>query len=232
MSEVSASSLRRAAAVEFVATAFLLIAVVGSGIAAERLSGGNVGLALLANALATSGALFMLILTFGGVSGAHMNPIVTVASVLLHGFPTSRAALYIVMQVSGAIAGTWVAHLMFDLPILQISTHVRTGPGQWIGELVATFGLLVAIARCIPYGLPCTGGVVASYIGAAYWFTSSTSFANPAVTVARTLTGTFSGIRVADMPAFILAQCVACGLAVVFLRWLHEPAGGDVRAAR
>jgi len=196
--------------------------VVGSGIAAEQLSGGNVGLALLANALATSGALFMLILAFGGLSGAHMNPVVTVAASLLSDFPRARVPLYVAMQVAGAIAGTWLAHLMFDLPIVQTSAHVRTGIGIWTGEVVATFGLLIAIWRCLPYGTATVAGVVSAYIGGAYWFTSSTSFANPAVTIARSLTDTFSGIRPDDAPGFIAAQLIALAMAIAFLRWTKE----------
>jgi glycerol uptake facilitator-like aquaporin len=221
VSSSSQPSLAHAAAGEFIATVFLLIAVVGSGIAAERLSGGNVGLALLANALATSGALFMLILTFGALSGAHMNPVVTLAACVLAGFPKSRVPVYIAMQVAGAIAGTWLAHLMFDLPILQASTHVRTGLGMWTGEIIATFGLLIAIWRCLAYGVPVVAGVVAAYIGGAYWFTSSTSFANPAVTIARALTDTFAGIRPGDAPGFIAAQIIALGLAIALLRWVR-----------
>ncbi len=214
--------LARAAVVEFIATAFLLIAVVGSGIAAERLSGGSAGLALLANALATSGALFMLILTFGGLSGAHMNPAVTIAASLLAGFPKSRVAPYIAMQIAGALAGTAIAHVMFDLAILQTGTQGRTGWGLWTGELVATFGLLVAIHRCSAYGTPVVAGVVAAYIGGAYWFTSSTSFANPAVTIARAFTDTFAGLHPGDVAGFIAAQTLALGLALAFLRWVDS----------
>jgi len=212
-------ALAPAAAGEFIATAFLLIAVVGSGIAAERLSGGNIGLALLANALATAGALYMLILTFG----AHMNPVVTVAMVFLNGFPKSHAPVYVAAQVAGGVAGVVVAHLMFDLPLLQSSSHARAGVGVWTGEIVATFGLLVAVTRCAAYGIPTVGGVVAAYIGGAYWFTSSTSFANPAVTVARSLTDTFAGIRGGDAPAFIAAQLVALALGIGFLKWTAAP---------
>lgn len=222
MSSSPEPTLLKASVAEFIATAFLLIAVVGSGIAAEQLSGGNVGLALLANAAATSGALFMLILTFGSLSGAHMNPIVTVAAGLVAGFPKARIPAYLAMQIAGAIVGTWLAHLMFDLPILQTSTHVRTGIGVWAGEVLATLGLLLGIFRCVSYGIPVVAGVVAAYIGGAYWFTSSTSFANPAVTLARSLTDTFSGIQAGDAPGFILAQLIGLGLALGLVRFFRS----------
>ncbi len=165
----------------------------------------------------------MLILSFGNVSGAHMNPIVTLAAVFLNGFPKSRAPIYIVMQVAGAISGVCLAHVMFDLPLLQASGHVRFGPGVWAGEIIATFGLLIAIARCSPYGTQTVGAIVAAYIGGAYWFTSSTSFANPAVTIARSFTDTFAGIRGADTPGFIAAQVIALALGVAFLKWMRGP---------
>lgn len=222
MSTPAQPPLHHAAVSEFISTAFLLIAVVGSGIAAEKLSGGNDGLALLANALATSGALFMLILTFGSLSGAHMNPIVTVAAGLLTGFPKARIPVYIVVQIAGAIVGTWIAHLMFNVSVLQTSTHGRTGIGVWAGEVVATLGLLLGIVRCASYGIPVVAGVVATYIGGAYWFTSSTSFANPAVTVARSLTDTFSGIQPSDVPGFILAQLIGLGLGLGVIRFLRS----------
>lgn len=214
-----APRLGQAVASEVIATAFLLIAVVGSGIAAERLSGGNAGLALLANALATSGALYMLILSFG----AHMNPVVTLSAVFLAGFPKAHVPIYILAQILGALAGVGIAHLMFDLPVLQAGSHARFGPGLWTGEVVATFGLLVAVTRCAPLGLPTLAGAVSAYIGGAYWFTSSTSFANPAVTVARSFTDTFAGIRGADAPAFIAAQAVGLVLGIAFLRWTRRP---------
>lgn len=222
MSNHQPPSLPRAAAAEFIATAFLLIAVVGSGIAAERLSGGNVALALLANALATSGALFMLILSFGSLSGAHMNPLVTCQAAFSGELPWPRVGWYVSAQAAGAVIGTWIAHVMFDLPVIQASTHVRTGTGQWLGEVVATFGLLVAIARCKRFAPPVIAGVVAAYIGGAYWFTSSTSFANPAVTFARSLTDTFAGIRPADLAGFVVAQVAGLGLAILVLRWLRD----------
>jgi glycerol uptake facilitator-like aquaporin len=212
-------AVSRAALVELIATAFLLIAVVGSGIMAERLCSGNVGLALLANALATGGALVALILAFGPRSGAHMNPVVTLAAAATGGLEWHAAPAYIAAQVAGAIIGVWLAHIMFDLPLWQISHHVRTGPGQWVAEIVATFGLLMVIWGCRAHRQPVTAFAVAAYITGAYWFTASTSFANPAVTIARALSDTFAGIRPADAPAFILAQLAALVLALPLLRW-------------
>jgi glycerol uptake facilitator-like aquaporin len=212
------SSLNAAVLAEFIATAFLLIAVVGSGIAAERLCDGNVGLALLANALATSGALFVLILTLGPISGAHMNPVVTLAAACVGGLEWKAVPVYIAAQIGGAILGVWIAHGMFDLPILQLSTHIRTGSGQWLAEIVATVGLLGVVWGCLKYEIPTAAAAVAAYIGGAYWFTASTSFANPAVTIARSLTDTFAGIRPGDAPGFILAQLAALIVVVPALR--------------
>lgn len=203
---------------EFVATALLLIAVVGSGIMAERLCGGNVGLALLANAVATGGALVALILAFGPQSGAHMNPVVTLAAALTAGLRWRLVTVYLAAQLAGAILGVWVAHVMFGVAIFEVGTHVRTGLGQWIAEAVATFGLLVTIWGCRAYQAPVVAVAVAAYITGAYWFTASTSFANPAVTIARSLTDTFSGIRPADAPFFIAAQLVGAMGALVVLR--------------
>ena len=210
-----------AAIAEFIATAFLLIAVVGSGIAAERLSGGNTGLALLANALATAAALFALILVFEPISGAHMNPTVTLAAAMVSGFKWDAVPFYVIAQIAGAIAGTWVAHGMFAAPILEIGTHIRTGPSQWLAEAVAIFGLLGVIWGSMRYGTPIIAGAVAAYIGGAYWFTASTSFANPAVTIARSLTDTFAGIRPADTIGFILAQLGGLLIALPALRVLN-----------
>jgi glycerol uptake facilitator-like aquaporin len=203
---------------EFVATALLLIAVVGSGIMAERLSGGNAALALLANAVATGGALVALILAFGPQSGAHMNPVVTLAAVLADGLGWRLAAVYFGAQVAGAVAGVWIAHAMFDLSILQTSGHVRTGAAQWFAEAVATFGLLVVIWGCRAHREPVVAVAVAAYITGAYWFTASTSFANPAVTLARSLSDTFAGIRPLDAPGFIVAQLVGMAIALPVLR--------------
>jgi glycerol uptake facilitator-like aquaporin len=208
----------REAFIELIATAFLLIAVVGSGIMAEKLSGGNVGLALLANAIATGGALVALILAFGPQSGAHMNPVVTLAAAATGGLRWHAVPAYIAAQIVGAIVGVWLAHVMFDLPILQLSEHVRTGLPQWVAEVVATFGLLMVIWGCRAHKEPVTAFAVAAYITGAYWFTASTSFANPAVTIARSLSNTFAGIRPVDAPGFILAQFVALALALLLLR--------------
>lgn len=211
---------RTAIIAEFIATAFLLIAVVGSGIAAERLSGGNTGVALLANAIATGAALFVLILVFGPLSGAHMNPVVTLASAADRRLPWRLVPAYVFAQVGGGICGVIIAHAMFELPLMQFSAHARTGTGQWIAEAVATIGLLATIWGCLRYSRPILAGAVAAYITGAYWFTASTSFANPAVTVARSLTDTFSGILPLDAPAFILSQIVGLAVIVPFLRAL------------
>ena len=210
--------MTEAVAVECLATAFLLIGVVGSGIMAERLCGGNIGLALLANAIATGGALVALILAFGPRSGAHMNPAVTLAAALTGGLRWHTVPAYILAQVAGAIIGVWLAHVMFELPVLQFSTHVRAGVGQWVAEVIATFGLLATIWGCRAHAAPVTAFAVAAYITGAYWFTASTSFANPAVTIARSLTDTFAGIRPVDAPGFILAQLAGVVLALPLLR--------------
>ena len=203
---------------EFTATAFLLMAVVGSGIAAERLSGGNAGLALLVNAIVTGCTLVPLILSFAPISGAHMNPVVTLAAAATHQLPWKAVPYYIAAQVMGAVAGVWLAHVMFELDVLQLSRHARSGPAQWTAEVVATVGLLGTILRCQSYGIPTTAKAVAACITAAYWFTASTSFANPAVTIARALSDTFAGIRPADAPGFIAAQLVGLGLVLMALR--------------
>ncbi len=219
-------SLAQRAVAEGLGTAMLLATVVGSGVMAERLAGGNVALALLANAVATGAGLVVLIATFAQISGAHLNPVVT----LVEGVLARRAMLdvlaYLVAQVSGAIAGVWLAHAMFGLAIAQMSTKVRADAGQWISEVVATFGLVLTIqagART-PDRIPVLVGL---YITAAYWFTASTSFANPAVTLARTLTDTFTGIRAADAPGFIVAQVVGAGAAAVLWSWLGSPRQAD-----
>jgi glycerol uptake facilitator-like aquaporin len=209
---------------EWLGTAFLLAAVVGSGIMAQKLAGGNDALALLCNTLPTGAILAVLILVFGPLSGAHFNPAVTLAFALRDGLPWSTAAVYIIAQVLGGIAGVWMAHLMFELPVWQFSITVRTGPGQWLAEAVATFGLLLTIFGCVwrrPDSVPYAVGL---YITAAYWFTASTSFANPAVTVARSLSDTFAGIAPAGAPAFIVAQLAGTLAAVVLSHWLwREP---------
>jgi len=212
------------AVAEAVGTGFLLAAVVGSGIMAERLAGGNVALALLANAVATGAALVTLILTFAPFSGAHFNPVVTIALAGAGVLPRRHILPYILAQLGGAVSGVLVAHLMFDLPLLQISQHVRSGIGPWTGEVVATFGLMAVIEsgrRHFPAALP---GAVAAYITAAYWFTSSTSFANPAVTIARALTQSFAGIAPGSVAGFIVAQLLGGAAAVMLFRWLEPSA--------
>jgi glycerol uptake facilitator-like aquaporin len=212
----------RAAFTELVATAFLLIGVVGSGIMAERLFSGNTGLALLANAIATGGALVALILAFGPQSGAHMNPVVTLAAAATDGLRWHAVPAYVTAQVAGGIIGVWLAHIMFDLPLWQLSQHVRTGPSQWVAEVIATFGLLTVIWGCRAHREPVTAFAVGAYITGAYWFTASTSFANPAVTIARALSDTFAGIRPVDVPGFIIAQFCALFLALALLRHPRE----------
>lgn len=213
-------TLAQRTAAEFLGTALLLAAVVGSGIMAQRLAGGNVALALLCNTLATGAILVVLILMFGAVSGAHFNPAVSLAFALRGELPWPTAALYVATQVLAGIAGVWVAHLMFDMPVWQISTHVRSGPGQWLAEAVATFGLGLTIFGClarVPAAIPYTVGL---YITSAYWFTASTSFANPAVTIARSLSDTFAGIAPAGVLGFIAAQLAGMAAAVAIARWL------------
>lgn len=191
---------------EFLGTALLLAAVVGSGIMGVALSNGNDAIALLANAAATGGALYVLIMLFGPISGAHFNPAVTVVMRLRGELSTGDAAAYVVVQVVAAIVGVLLAHAMFDLPLIQPGTHVRTGGPQWLSEAVATFGLLLTILLGLRHRPTAVPALVASYIFAAYWFTASTSFANPAVTLARSLTQTFAGIRPVDVAGFVIAQ--------------------------
>ena len=213
-------TLARRIVAEGVGTALLLAAVVGSGIMGERLAGGNVAIALLANTLATGGILFALILTFGPVSGAHLNPAVTLAEASLGGLPWPEVPGYVVAQISGAFAGVVVAHIMFGLPLLSASRHARAGAPQIFSEFVATFGLLAVIQGCArfrPSAVPCA---VAAWIIGAYWFTASTSFANPAVTLARSVSDTFAGIRPADTPGFIVAQLLGAAAATLLFRWL------------
>jgi glycerol uptake facilitator-like aquaporin len=209
--------LARRLLAEGLGTAFLLAAVVGSGIMGENLAGGNVALALLGNTLATGAILIVLILIFAPVSGAHLNPAVSIAFALRRSLPWPDCAAYIAVQLFGAVLGTFVAHLMFALPFWQISGTLRTGPAQWFSEGIATFGLLLTIFGCVARAPDATAYAVGLYIAAAYWFTASTSFANPAVTVARALTNTFAGIAPSGIPAFILAQ-LAGMLAAVAVR--------------
>ncbi|MGH9699068.1 MAG: MIP/aquaporin family protein [Candidatus Acidiferrales bacterium] len=205
---------------EFLGTAFLLAAVVGSGIMGERLAGGNTAIALLANTIATGAALLALILTFGPISGAHFNPAITLADAMEQGIPWREAPAYILAQCAGGIAGAVVANLMFGLRWYSISAHARSGWPQVFSEFVATFGLMSVIWGCIRLRTGATPYAVASYITAAYWFTSSTSFANPAVTIARMLSDTFAGIRSADAPRFIVAQLAGALAATFLFAWL------------
>lgn len=218
-------SLGRRACAEAVGTAFLLAAVVGSGIMAERLSGGNVAIALLANAVATGGALVALILTFGPISGAHFNPAVSVALALHKAFAWKDVIPYVAAQLVGAVAGVFAAHTMFSLPVLQWSTQARPGLALMFAEFVATFGLLAVILVGVRLRSTTVPYAVAAYITGAYWFTASTSFANPAVTLARSMTDTFSGIHPADLAGFVLAQAVATACAAGLCGWLLPSAG-------
>ncbi len=216
-------SLAQRSLAEGLGTAFLLAAVVGSGIMGERLAGGNVAITLLANSLATGAMLAVLILIFGAVSGAHFNPAVSIAFGLRRELPWPEVGIYALCQVAGAVIGVWVAHAMFDLPLFQLSTHDRSGAGQWVSEVVASFGLLLTILGCVARVPAATPYAVGLYITAAYWFTASTSFANPAVTIARALSDTFAGIAPAGVPAFILAQLAGMAAAVAVSRFIWRP---------
>ena len=218
------SALPRRALAEFVGTAFLLASVIGSGIAASRLSSNDTGLQLFENAMATAAALAAIILAIGPVSGAHLNPVITLADRLFGGMTTAEALAYVMAQVLGAMFGAIVANLMFELPAVQLSETERTGGGQWLAEVVATLGLmLVAFGVARSKRATAAPFAVGAYIGAAYFFTSSTSFANPAVTVARSLSDTFAGIAPASVPAFVIAQLVGLGIALPLLRYLYPP---------
>jgi glycerol uptake facilitator-like aquaporin len=209
-----AEPLGRRLLAEGLGTGFLLATVVGSGIMGANLAGGNLALALLGNTLPTGAMLVVLILIFGPVSGAHMNPAVSLAFALRRELPWRDFGCYVVVQLVGAIFGVWMAHLMFDLPVWQISTHVRYGSAQWLSEGVATFGLVLTIFGCVARAPSAASYAVGLYIAAAYWFTASTSFANPAVTIARALSDTFSGIAPSSVVAFILAQLMGMLAAV------------------
>jgi len=213
-------TLRSRLAVEFLGTAFLLMAIVGSGIMAERLAGGNVALALLANSLATGAALVALILAFGPISGAHFNPVVTLADAMQGGIAWRQVPSYVAAQVIGAFGGVAAAHLMFGLPVFFASHHVRSDPALLWSEFIATFGLLAVIWGCARARPSAVSFAVGAYITAAYWFTASTSFANPAVTLARAVSDTCAGIRPIDAPAFIVAQLAAAIAATLCFRWL------------
>jgi glycerol uptake facilitator-like aquaporin len=207
-------------AAEGLGTAFLLATVVGSGVMAFKLAGGNAAIALLCNTIPTGAILTVLILTFGSVSGAHFNPAVSIAFAIRRELPASDAVVYIVSQVVGAIVGVLAAHLMFELPVWQFSTMVRTGWGQWLAEGVATFGLLLTIFGCLVSRTDAIPYAVGLYITAAYWFTASTSFANPAVTIGRAFSDTFAGIAPGGVLAFIVAQLIGMLLAVALARWM------------
>jgi glycerol uptake facilitator-like aquaporin len=216
---MKATFLRRLTA-EFLGTLFLLAAVVGSGIMGERLAGGNVAIALLANTLATGAALIAIILALGPVSGAHLNPAVTLAVAWVGGMPWREVPGYVAAQAFGAVAGVLTAHCMFGLSAYAISMHARSGAGQVTSEFVATFGLLAVIWGCVRSRPAAVPFAVGAYITAAYWFTASTSFANPAVTLARSLTNTFSGVRPVDVPAFIAAQILGAFCATAVFKWI------------
>lgn len=222
-SSISSDELRRRVASEFIGTALLLATVVGSGVMAETLSGGNVAIALLANTLATGAGLVALILTFGPISGAHFNPAVTLAMAMRGGLAWRLAPWYIAAQIAGGFAGVAAAHGMFELPAFFASEHVRSGASQWLGEFIATFGLLGVIWSVVRHRASAVPYAVGAYITAAYWFTSSTSFANPAVTLARAASNTFAGIRPADAPGFIAAQIAGALAATLLFGWMLGP---------
>jgi glycerol uptake facilitator-like aquaporin len=231
---VTADARRRPAprlVAEAIGTGLLLAAVVGSGIMAERLAGGNEAVALLANTAATAAALVALILAFGPVSGAHFNPAVTLSLAARGELAWGMVPGYLLAQLVGAVLGVWLAHAMFELPLLQGSARVRTGYGQWAGEFTATFALLSVVWGCLRHRPDATPFAVASVIAAAYWFTSSTSFANPAVTLARAFSDTFAGIRPADAPAFVLAQLLGAAAATGLFAWFARAAAGGGAAA-
>lgn len=220
-------TLNRRLAVEFIGTAFLVAAVVGSGIMGDNLAGGNDAVALLANTLATGAALIFLILIFEKISGAHFNPVVSLSFALQKQLSWSNFCSYSAAQITGGICGTMAAHFMFNLPLIMTSTHARTGAGIWMAEIIATLALLASIlgcARARPEAVPYAVGMV---IMAGYWYTSSTSFANPAVTIARTLSDTFAGIRPVDAPAFIVMQVIGAILMTLFFSWLYKRTNKD-----
>ena len=213
-------TLSRRLVSEALGTALLVAAVVGSGIMGERLAGGNQAVALLANTLATGAALFAIILVLSPISGAHLNPVVSIASAFEGQLAWRDVPLYVAVQVGGAVLGVALANAMFDLPVWHASRHVREGPAQLLSEAVATFGLLATIWACSRRRPSAVPPAVAAYIMAAYWFTASTSFANPAVTLARSMTDTFAGIRPSDVPLFVAAQVVGAAVATLLCRWL------------
>jgi len=214
-------STRQKLLAELLGTALLLAVVIGSGVMAERLAGGNVAVALLANTLATVGGLYVLIEVFGPLSGAHFNPAVSLVMAGRGALARSLLLPYIVAQLAGAVLGAWLAHAMFDMSIVQFSAKLRSGPGQWVAEGVATFGLLLVILRAPAARV---APMVAAYIGAAYWFTASTSFANPAAAFGRMFSDSFAGIAPGSVPGFVVAELVGAGLAVLVSRWLEPSA--------
>ena len=214
------SNLSRRLAAEGLGSFFLFAAVIGSGVMAERLAGGNVAIALLANTIATGAILYVLIAMLGPISGAHFNPAVTLAFWLRREIGMRTALLYVLVQIAAGALGAWTVHLMFDLPILQFSTKARAGIGQWSGEFVATFGLVLVILMLLRHRAEAIPMAVALYITSAYWFTSSTSFANPAITIVRSLSDSFAGIAPMDVPLFIAAQLAGAVGAVIIARWL------------
>jgi glycerol uptake facilitator-like aquaporin len=213
-------SLARRVIAEFIGTAFMVAAVIGSGVMGDRLANGNVALALLANTIATGAALVALIFAFGGISGAHFNPVVSLMDAFERGLPWKETPHYVMGQVLGGITGAVVAHLMFGLPLVSFSRHARGGPAQVFSEFVATFGLVSIIWGCSRLRSNAVPFAVGAYITAAYWFTASTSFANPAVTIARCLSDTFAGIRPVDVPWFVVAQFLGAIAATLLFRWL------------
>lgn len=217
---MTAADMPRRLTAEAIGTAMLLAAVVGSGIMADRLSGGNDAIALLANTIATAAALVALILTFGPISGAHFNPAVSIADASQGGLGWRRVPAYVAAQILGAVLGVWIAHVMFGERLFMLSSHARSGPAQLLSEFVATFGLVSVIWGCSRRRSDAVPFAVAAYIAAAYWFTASTSFANPAVSLARALTDTFAGIRPSDVPGFIVAQLAGAAAATFLFRWL------------
>ena len=212
--------LPRRLAAEAIGTAMLLAGIVGSGIMAERLAGGNEAIALLANMAATGAILAVLILVFGPISGAHFNPAVTVSFLMQRAFGPGTAAAYIAVQIVAALVGVALAHLMFDEPLIQAAVKTRSSPGIWAAEVVATAGLVATIIGCLRFRPEAVAYAVGLYISAGYWFTASTSFANPAVTIGRAFTDSFTGIRAADAPAFIVAELIGAVAVTLLFRWL------------
>ncbi len=226
MTNPSPFNLVRRLAAEGLGTALLVATVVGSGIMGEQLAAGNAAIALLGNTLATGAILVVLISVFGQISGAHFNPVVSLSFAIQRKLPWRAFGAYAVVQIVGAVMGAILAHAMFEMPLVQTSSHVRTGVGVWTGEVIASFGLLITILGCLRTEPKAVPYAVALFITAGYWFTSSTSFANPAVTIARSLSDTFSGIRPDDVPAFILAQIAGAVLAITFMRWMWRHVRG------